>query len=449
MKKILLTSLLMLALNLNGLFAQWSVVCGTGNGFVDNFEVFNGELYGTGFFTSLCGTPNNHIVKWDGSVWQPVGTGYSSAGHQLKYLGNFLYFVGYQTAAGDSNWVYQHGGVDFGKIGEGVYLTDAVNGGLKTANLYALDQYNGNIIACGEFDRVGNKAISGIMQWDGSSWDSLGSGLSGNIVGSAALMYPHDLCKFGTDLIVAGNFLKAGGITVNGIARWDGSQWHNMDAGFNKTVYSVCVYNGELYAGGEFTMSGSTALKCIAKWNGTSWVDPGFGINYTNSALNAFVHTMKVLNTKLYLAGGFDRVIEAAAVHQGQGVFAFNGTNVDTLSGGTINREIEAIAWYDGDLYVGGGMNNTNSYIAKYDGTVSLNELETEITWTIQPNPTDHSCILSGSKKEQLISILTAEGKLYQTILATGSETQIDLSSLPSGVYFVKIGDQQRRLVKR
>jgi hypothetical protein len=285
------------------------------------------------------------------------------------------------------------------------------------------------------------------MQWDGSSWDSLGSGLSGNIAGTAALMYPHDLCKFGTDLIVAGNFLKAGGITVNGIARWDGSQWHEMDGGFNKTVYSVCVYNGELYAGGEFTLSGSTALKRIAKWNGTSWVDPGFGINYSNSGLNAFLHTMRVLNNKLYLAGGFDQVIEGTTVRQGQGVFAFNGTNVDTLSGGTVNREIEAIAWYDGDLYVGGGMNNNNSYIAKYDGTASLNELEAEITWTIQP--TENTCLLSGSKKEQFISILTLEGKLCKTILAQESETQIDFSELPSGVYFVKIGHQQRRIVKR
>lgn len=448
MKKLLHTSVLTFFIGSNTLLGQWSVVCGTGNGFVDNFEVFNGELYGTGFFTSLCGTTNNHIVKWDGSTWQPVGSGYSSAGHQLKYLGNWLYFVGYQPVATDSNWVYQYGGTNFDKMGEGVYLTGAVNGTLKTANLYALEEYNGNIIACGEFNRVGNKDISGIMQWDGSEWDSLGSGLSGNIVGSSTLMYPHDLCKFGMDLIVAGNFLKAGGVTVNGIARWDGSQWHAMGSGFNKAVYSVCVYNGELYAGGEFTQSGPTALKCIAKWNGTSWVDPGFGIYYSNSGMNAFVHTMRDLNTNLYLAGGFDRVVEGTVMHQGQGVFAYNGIAVDTLSGGTINREIEALAWYDGDLYAGGGMNNTNSYIAKYDGTASSNELEAEITWTIQPNPTENSCILSGSKNDQLISILTLEGKLYKTILARESETQIDFSEMSPGVYFVKIGSQQRRIIK-
>lgn len=449
MTKLLLSCTAFCVLNFTSLFGQWATVCGTGNGFVDNFEVFNSELYATGFFTDLCGTANNHIVKWDGSAWQPVGTGYQHAGHQLKYLGNHLYFVGYEPTVSDSNWVYQYGGTNFSPIGAGVYLTNAVAGGSQTANLYALEEYNGNIIACGEFDRVGNKHISGIMQWDGSAWDSLGNGLSGNIAGTAPVMYPHDMCKFGTDLVVAGNFQKAGGINVNGIARWDGNQWHNLGAGFNGTVYGICVFNGDLYAGGDFTMSGTTSLKYIAKWNGTSWVDPGFRVYYNNTSFYSFVHTLKVLNSKLYVAGGFDRVEEGSIVHMGQGICAFNGTNIDTLSGGIPNKEIEAIAWFDGDLYAGGGTNNSNSYIAKYDGTASTDELEPQIAWNISPNPVENSVILSGSQKGEIISIMTLDGKSVKTILAKEWETKIDLSELSSGVYLVKMGNRQRRIVKK
>lgn len=449
MTKLLLTCTFFFVLHFNPIFAQWTTVCGTGNGFVDNFEVFNSELYATGFFTNLCGTANNHIVKWDGSAWQPVGTGYPNAGHQLKYLGNHLYFVGYEPTPTDSNWVYQYGGTNFSPVGEGVYLTTAVSGGSQTANLYALEEYNGKIIACGEFNRVGNKAISGIMQWDGSAWDSLGSGLSGNIAGTAPVMYPHDMCHFGTDLIVAGNFQKAGGITVNGIARWDGTQWHNLGAGFNGTVYGICVFNGELYAGGEFTLSGSTALKCIAKWNGTSWVDPGFRMYYNNSGYYSFVHTLKVFNSKLYIAGGFDRVVEGTTIHQGQGICAYNGTTVDTLSGGIPNKEVEAIAWFDGDLYAGGGMNNSNSYIAKYDGTASVSALEPEIPWTISPNPVENFLTISGNETDEVISILTLDGKLVKTVPAEKSGVKTDLSELVSGVYLVQIGDRQRRMVKK
>ncbi|WP_343631791.1 T9SS type A sorting domain-containing protein [Fluviicola sp.] len=449
MTKLLLIGTSLFIISFTTLFAQWTTVCGTGNGFVDNFEVFNSELYATGFFTNLCGTTNNHIVKWDGSAWQPVGTGYPNAGHQLKYLGNHLYFVGYEPTTTDSNWVYQYGGTDFFPVGEGVYLTNAVSGGSQTANLYALEEYNGNIIACGEFNRVGNKAISGIMQWNGSAWDSLGSGLSGNIAGTAPVMYPHDLCHLGTDLIVAGNFQKAGGITVNGIARWDGTQWHNLGAGFNGTVYGICVFNGELYAGGDFTLSGSTPLKCIAKWNGTSWVDPGFRVYYNNSGYYSFVHTLKVFNSKLYIAGGFDRVVEGTTVHLGQAICAFNGTTVDTLSGGIPNKEVEAIAWFDGDLYAGGGMNNSNSYIAKYDGTASVTEWNDPISWTISPNPVENFITISGNLTNGPVSILTLDGKFVKSFPAEKATTEIDLSTLPSGIYLVQIGNQQRKIIKK
>lgn len=449
MRKFLLTSALIFVCNVTTLVAQWTTICGTGNGFVDNFEVFNNELYATGFFTNLCGIPNNHIVKWDGSAWQPIiGSGYPNAGHQLKYLGNHLYFVGYQPAI-DSNWVYQFGGTDFFKMGEGVYLTNAVTGGSQTANLYALEEFNGNIIACGEFNRVGTRNISGIMQWDGAAWDSLGSGLSGNIAGAAPILYPHDLCTFGNDLIVAGNFLKAGGITVNGIARWDGTQWHALGAGFNSTVYGIAVFNGELYAGGGFTASGTTPLKSIAKWNGTSWVDPGFRVYYSNPAYYSFVHTLKVLNSKLYIAGGFDRVEQGSTVHQGQAICAFDGTNVDTLHGGIPNREVEAIAFYNGQLYAGGGMNNMTSHIAKYTSTVSVDEWETPVSWTIQPNPAENQCFISGIQKDAVITLFSADGKRCKSMKATGTETTLDLSELKSGIYIVRIGEQQRRLVKK
>ena len=56
MTKLLLTCTAFCVLNFTSLFGQWTTVCGTGNGFVDNFEVSNNELYATGFFTNLCGS---------------------------------------------------------------------------------------------------------------------------------------------------------------------------------------------------------------------------------------------------------------------------------------------------------------------------------------------------------------------------------------------------------
>lgn len=447
MKKRLITAL-GFALSLHAAHAQWTTVCGTGNGFVDNFEVFGNELYATGFFTSLCGTANNHIVKLNGVSWQPAGNGYAHAGHQLKSIGGSLYFVGYQPNI-DSNWVYRFDGTNFNKVGEGVYLTTAVTGGSETANLYAMLPYGGKIIASGEFDRVGNRAISGIMQWDGTAWDSLGSGLSGNIAGGPPVMYPHDLCTFGPDLVVAGNFLKAGGVTTNGIARWDGTQWHSMGAGFNAPVYGICEFNGELYAGGEFTMSGSTPLKCIARWDGTDWVSPGFQLYYNNPLYHPFVHTLKVIGPKMYIGGGFDRIASGTGVHQGQAICAFDGTAVDTLHGGVTNREVEGIAFYNNELYAGGGINNSNSFIAKYVSTAGLEKPEKQPSWTVSPNPAGSTLTISGSQAGIPISVFSPDGKQCLVLTASGPETAIDISSLKPGVYLVEMNGRQQRVLKK
>ncbi|NGF74540.1 hypothetical protein G5B10_01535 [Fluviicola sp. SGL-29] len=416
-------------------FSQWSTVCATGNGFVTNFEVFNNELYATGFFTSLCGSPFNHLAKFDGTSWTAIGTGHPTAGHQLKAIDNELYFVAYQPTL-DSNWVYQWDGTGMNKVGEGVYLTTAVTGFSQTANLYGLLKYDGNIIACGEFDRVGTKTISGIMQWDGTEWSGLGSGLSGSL-GGAPIMYPHDMCMFGTDLVVGGNFLQAGGITVNGIARWDGTQWQSLGDGFNGTVYGVCEFNGELYASGGFTMSGSTPLKNIAKWDGSAWVDPGFRMYYQNPGYYSFGHTLKAMNGKLYVSGGFDRVEMGTTIHQCQGIYVYDGTAVDTLSGGTAGKEIEGVALYNGELYAGGGMNNSNSFIAKYNSTVGLESQEKE-QLTVRPNPSaDGIFLLTADERINKIVVVNNVGQLIKT--AEPGEKEYQLKLTESGLYHVMI----------
>ncbi|MNY07895.1 hypothetical protein D3C86_1407190 [compost metagenome] len=155
------------------------------------------------------------------------------------------------------------------------------------------------------------------------------------------------------------------------------------------------------------------------------------------------------MNSKLYIAGGFDRVEQGSTIHRGQGVCGFDGTNVDTLNGGIPNREIEAIAFYEGELYAGGGMNNTTSHIAKYSSTVSVNELDAQTSWTVQPNPVENSCIVSGIEKDAVISIFSSDGKLCKTLKTTGTEAEISLSELKAGIYFIQVGEQQRRLVKK
>src|SRR6185295_431793 len=74
----------------------------------------------------------------------------------------------------------------------------------------------------GEFSMVGSVAASCIAKWNGTAWSALGSGM--NAFGQVyALKVYHD--SVGPALFAGGKFTTAGGITVNHIARWNGSVW--------------------------------------------------------------------------------------------------------------------------------------------------------------------------------------------------------------------------------
>ncbi len=438
MRTLLLLTILSITISAK---AQWTTICNSGNGFVDNFENFDGELYATGFFNTICGVSCDYVAKFDGTDWQTVGNGFPNAGHHLKNIDDVLYGVAYQSLI-DSNWLYKFDGTNFNKMGEGTYLTTAVTGFSQTNNLYNIIEYNGNIVVCGEFDRVGSNPISGIMQWNGTQWDSLASGLSENIDGTAPVMYPHDLCLYGTDLIACGNFKLAGGQIANGVARWDGTQWYSLGNGFNSTVYAVCEFGGELYAGGDFTMSGATELKYIAKWNGTNWIDPGFSLFYNSPLAYTFIHTLKVLDSKLFVSGGFDRAVVGLDTMQCQAVVAFNGTTIDTLEGGTIDNEIEALAIYNGLLFVGGGPTNSSSYVASYNLPTGINDnIELNKLITIYPNPTSGQFTISLPTDNAEINISNIFGQNILTIQATQETTTLQLDS--KGFYTISIKTDQ------
>lgn len=426
--------------------AQWTPIAGNGDGFVVDFEIFNGELYATGFFKKLNGVDCNYIAKWDGSNWQAVGNGFEQAGHYLRVIDGELYGVRYENRI-DSNWLYKFDGSNFNKFGTGVYLTTAGGGLSQNVDLYNIIQYNGRLIVSGEFDRVGSKPISGIMQWSGNDWDSLGAGLSGNVPNSAPVMYPHDMHVFGTDLIVCGNFGYAGGKVANGIARWDGTEWHAMGEGFNKSVYGICEYKGELYAGGDFTASGGTVLKYIAKWDGTKWIDPGFNFFYNNPAYYSFVHTLKVLDDKLIIAGGFDRASMGATRMRCTGIAAYDGTTIDTLAGGLAQKEVEAVALYNGDLIAGGGLNGS-SYIARYSSVTSTGSSERQQAGlTIFPNPSSSVFHIESASVFDVVCVSDMLGRIIYESKTNGKQASFTLPD--NGVYFVSIVSGADRITRR
>lgn len=397
-----------------------------------NCAVYNDTLYGTGFFTQICGGPSNYIAKWDGTTWVSTNIPLTEAGHQLETINNQLFIAAYVGGI-DSNWVYYFDGSTLNKWGTGVYLTTA-SGFSELANIYDVIEFNGQIYACGEFDRVGTQSISGIMRWNGSNWEDVGGGLSGNILGAPPIMYPHQMIIHDNELCVSGNFRYAGGVEVNGIAKWNGSTWSALGSGFNSTVYGVGLYNGELFAGGDFTQSGAQTVKRIAKWNGTNWVSLGFGFEPPSQMSYSFVHTFFEANGGLFIAGGLQEIeLDGGGTIPCGGIIHLAGTTISTFNGGVAGNDIEAVGeTSDGEILIGGGVLG-NGYVGILNDTlVEMYEIQ-ESRFEAYPNPMEE--IVTIRCDEQIVHLKLNDVNGREISILLTDELSIDVSHLEKGIY--------------
>jgi uncharacterized protein (TIGR03437 family) len=133
-----------------------------------------------------------------------------------------------------------------------------------------------------------------VAKWNGVSWSPLGtgSGPGGNGVNGTvnALAAGPDYLYVGGDFDTA----YLGGVGVNSvstncIARWNGTAWSALGAGsgsagngMDGAVNAIVTIPGETFSGGEFLTafnSGSSKITVnnVAKWNGTAWSAFGAG----------------------------------------------------------------------------------------------------------------------------------------------------------------------------
>ncbi|MBL0343619.1 MAG: T9SS type A sorting domain-containing protein [Bacteroidetes bacterium] len=120
--------------------------------------------------------------------------------------------------------------------------------------------YNGELYVSGHFLTIYGDPGDLIAKWDGTSWSSVGSGLSG---GNCL-----DMQVFNSELYVGGSLIAAGGLPVNNIAKWDGTNWYNIGANFNNWVICMeAMDSNNLFLGGGFTMINNDTVKNICKYN--------------------------------------------------------------------------------------------------------------------------------------------------------------------------------------
>ena len=313
-------------------------------------------LYVAGDFAKIDGVAFNHIARWDGTSFQPLGAGLDGPVQALAVFddggGPKLFATGAFNQAGGLpvGRVARWDGASWSALGTGI-------AGFGWA-LQAWDDGGGPALYVGgDFATAGGVASRGVARWDGASWSALGPGVGGQVARVHALAV-HDEGT-GPRLFAGGTFATAGGIPVNHVARWDGSAWSALGSGVVvpstfSAVRALRSYDDgggpALYVGGGFTDAGGTGAQTIARWNGSSWGHVG-----APGSIPGEVRSLRAFDdgggTRLYAAGNF-------GPSPGNGIAAWDGSSWSALGSAVEEGWLDSLEVFDDGggpaLYAGG-----------------------------------------------------------------------------------------------
>jgi len=360
---------------------------GNSNGSINALKLAaNGNLYAAGAFTEIGGISANNIAVWDGNTWAALNTG--------------------------------------------------IDGTVAALEVDA----SGNLYAGGIFETLNGVTVRNIAQWNGVSWSALTDATNtesgtNNEVRSLAI-------DDNNILYVGGNFDEAGGNTANRIATWNGTNWDTLGSGTSGFVEAIATTPSDIFIGGNFALAGGTTVNRIAKWNKTnsSWEALGNGVN---NIVNSLIHD----GTNLYAAGAFDNcnvdasnsiIVNNIAQWSDANGWKALGTNTNV----GVDIKINTLAFAkDSDgtdrIFAGGNFNasgnvNANN-VAQWqsDNLLSVTNISDEINFYIYPNPTNGEVNLNTKQEWTLFNTLGS-------MIKKGNGKTLSVANYPSGLYFLK-----------
>ena len=338
---------------------------GIGTPFFDEvraFAVSGQDLYVGGYFLQAGGKDANSIARWNSgsNAWStlgddPITNGVEGSVNALVANGGTLYVAGAIGAAGEllvnNLAVWNSANSTWDSLGAG---TDG------EATAIALNA--GKLYVGGYFLQAGTADASGLAVWDVGTkqWSPIGGNNSNSPDGNiTAVSYA------GGGLYVAGDFQTIGGVAANGIARWNGSAWNNMNGGVDGTPTALAAEGANLYAVGQFVTAGATEARYLAQWNGTAWTGAVPGVN---GGFGASVQAVAVDGDDLYVGGRF---LTAGTVparniarwNKATGAWSPVGTGANNGTDG----QVTAIAiGGDGKIYAGGNFEKAGTTSATH-----------------------------------------------------------------------------------
>jgi hypothetical protein len=335
------------------------------------------SLFAGGKFTSAGLSSSTQVARWDGTKWFNAGSGVSGW-YPVTVRAMEIYDDGSGPAlyvGGDFNAAGGMGTINLARW-DGIVGWSSV-GNLTFGAVEAMAVFDDGsgpaLYAGGGFRKAAGVVVEGVARYDGA-WSALGSGLAGGK--REALSFGVFDDGSGPALYVGGDFDDAGGTTVSGIARWDGTSWHDVGGGvdggipgpvqerYSQGVLAMAVFDDgsgpALYAGGNFSSAGGFPARHLARWDGTTWSALRGGWIDTRVFSLAVYDDRSGGGPWLYVGGEFDDIGGVPFDR----IARWNGTEGWSIVGGGTNDAVHALTEHGGDLYAGGAFSTAGAELS-------------------------------------------------------------------------------------
>ena len=273
-----------------------------------------------------------------------------SSTNTLYIAGEFFRFNQYNT-----NSIIRYDGSTFDTLQSG--LDDQE---YNATHVYKMLQFQNKLYVFGTFIKTGKYWCKSIGRWNGSSWDSVNFRPNGPILFADV---------YNNELYVAGAFDTIAGIASNGVAKYDGVNWYSLSNPVHDNVIEgIKNFKGKLYMAGQTTPASSSAN--LSFWDGSNWI-PWVGVS---GDANKAIFGLTVIDSMLFVYGRFNSIAGTNC----RGFAAYNGTHWFGFGTGLSNSSWETvynIQKLNGDIYISGNFNDVEGLST---GTLS-SQLYTEM----------------------------------------------------------------------
>lgn len=421
---------------------NWEVLGNDTNLILGNIPEVRGMCTDNSFNVYLIGNFYNskgqYVAKWDGNNLTQLGE--LQVNNNItticKDLSENIYVSGVFKNASGNNYVAKWDGNKWSELG-GANSLD-VNGGIfsitidKSGNVYISAYSNGKPY---------------IAKWDGNKWNELGGS---NNISNTLNVNGYVTCvalDSKENLIVAGNVYQSNSGELY-IAKWNGQNWIELKSinSLRRSLLGISHLGidkfDNIYA--PLTIKNSSRTS-VVKWNNCESV-----INIQPQDINSNINSNVILtvnsvdvNSKFQwqidTGFGYSNVINSNQ---------FKGATNDTLSIDNLNL-FNNNQLFRCQISTGYCKENSQSSIIKINPNLSLDKYK-KIKINAYPNPTSNS--ISINVKSELIGekyfIFSSTGELVSQGLINSITSNIDLSHLNTGLFYIKIGVIDNDFVK-